>query len=63
MTEKVLRSAVLRAARKKLDFRPERELQENLEWAADNKADAYRIGAQEAQAEIIQRLQELKADA
>lgn len=51
----------IRAAGKRLPFKPAKQQNELLEYAADDLADAYRIGAEEAQGEIIARLQELKA--
>ena len=53
---------VLLAASKKLPMVSDRVLRERLEWAADDMADAYRIGAQEAQAEIVARLRTLYED-
>jgi hypothetical protein len=63
MAERILRSAAITAARKKLPIRRERELNEALEWAADSLAEAYRIGAEEAQGVIIGRLRKLPAEA
>lgn len=54
--ERVLLSAAIRAAKKKLPIMSDRRLNTNLEWAADSLAEAYRIGAEEAQNEIVGRL-------
>ncbi len=54
--KRLLASAVLRTARGRLSIIGDKELNENLEMAADNMAEAFRIGAQEAQAEIVRRL-------
>lgn len=48
-------------ARKKIKILPDRKLEENLEYAAGSLAEAYRIGVEEAQGEIITRLQGLQA--
>lgn len=45
---------------KRLKFLPERKLNANLEFAAGNLADAYRIGAEEAQTELLSRLRILQ---
>lgn len=46
----------IRAASKRLPFRSEKAAQSYLEYAADSLAEAYRIGAEEAQGEIVRRL-------
>ena len=46
----------IRAASKRLPFRSSKQQNDILEYAADDLADAYRIGAEEAQAEIVARL-------
>lgn len=51
----------IREAGKKLPFAPRKQQNELLEFAADDLADAYRIGAEEAQGEIVRRLQALAA--
>jgi hypothetical protein len=63
MAERILRSAAIAAASKKLPIRSDRELNETLEWAADSLGEAYRIGAEEAQGVIIGRLRKLPAKA
>ena len=45
---------------KRLKFLPERKLEENLEFAAGCLSEAYRIGAEEAQTELISRLRILQ---
>jgi len=40
-------------ARKRLPFLPEKKQNAMLEWAAGSLAEAYRIGAEEAQREIV----------
>lgn len=50
------RSEVLRAARKKLWFEPDSRIRENLKWMTDDPAEMYRIGALEAQEEIVARM-------
>jgi hypothetical protein len=52
-------SQIIRAARKRLSLIGDKQLNANLELAADNMADAYRIGAEEAQLTILSRLQRL----
>lgn len=52
-------SHVLRAATKKLPIVADRKLSQQLQWVADDMAHAYRIGAEEAQAEIVYRLRDL----
>lgn len=51
----------IREAGKRLPFKSAKQQNEMLEFAADDLADAYRIGAEEAQREIIQRLRDLAA--
>lgn len=58
---RILASQALRAAGKQLPFASRRDQNRELAFAADDMADAYRIGAEEAQREIIHRLQRLKA--
>lgn len=50
----------INSAKKKLPFKTSKQQNELLEYAADDLADAYRIGAEEAQHEIITRLNLLK---
>lgn len=50
----------IQEASKKLPFAPTKQTNALLEHAADDMADAYRIGAEEAQAEIVTRLRILK---
>jgi uncharacterized protein YaiL (DUF2058 family) len=54
----VIEKAV-REAGKKLPFTSRKSQNEILQYAADDLADAYRIGAEEAQREIVERLREL----
>lgn len=51
----------IKEAAKKLPFNSRKQQNEILEYAADDLADAYRIGAEEAQREILRRLRELQA--
>lgn len=46
----------VRAAARRLPIKSDKQLNDILEYAADDKAEAYRIGAQEAQHEIINRI-------
>ena len=46
-------------ARKRLPFLPEKKQNAMLEWAAGSMAEAYRLGAEEAQTEILHRLRAL----
>ena len=62
MAERILRSRALHVARKKLPILRTKRLIGNLAWAAENTADAYRIGAEEAQEIIVERLACLKGD-
>lgn len=50
----------IKAAEKKLPFRTTKQQNALLEYAADDLADAYRIGAEEAQQEILTRLRLLE---
>ena len=52
-------SRVLRAAGKKIPFASEKRQNDVLEFACGTLAEAYRIGAEEAQGEILRRLREL----
>jgi hypothetical protein len=53
--------AAIRKAEKQLPFRSSKQQNELLEFAADDKADAYRIGAEESQGQIVRRLTVLLA--
>lgn len=61
--QRVLLSAAIKTAKKRLRFMPERRQNENLEHAACSLAEAYRIGAEEAQQEILNRLRQLSTAA
>lgn len=52
---------VLRIAGAQLPFRSDRTMNELLDQAADTQAEAYRIGAEEAQGAILERLRRLAA--
>ena len=56
MADTILRSAALKAARKRIPIVGDKKLRENLDFAAASKAEAYRIGVEEAQIEIISRI-------
>lgn len=66
MADRVLKSRALRAARAKLPIVGNKELQENLDFVVGGScsrctasralAEAYRIGAEEAQREIVARI-------
>lgn len=49
----------IKAAQKKLPILRDKPLNQNLEMFCGDFAEAYRVGAQEAQEEIISRLREL----
>lgn len=51
----------IRAASKRLPFKSAKQMNELLEYAADDLAEAYRIGAEEAQGQIVLRLKNLAA--
>lgn len=53
---KITVGAAMRVAAIKLKFLPPKKLQGRLEFAVDSLADAYTLGAMEAQGEIIRRL-------
>lgn len=55
----ILKKAIS-VASKRLPFKSAKQANKMLEYAADDKAEAYRIGAEEAQEEIILRLHALK---
>jgi hypothetical protein len=59
--ERVRKAAVLRAAAKRLPILRDRELRRNLDIAGADEVEAYRIGAEEAQREIVSRLAEVPA--
>lgn len=56
MTARITKSQVLRAARAKLPIRGDKALQANLEMFCGSLAEAYRVGAEEAQFEIARRI-------
>jgi hypothetical protein len=45
---------------KRLKFRSDKQLRDNLEFAADDLAHAYKIGAEEAQGELISRIRQME---
>lgn len=49
-----------RAVAKRLSFKSEKQQNEMLEYAAGSMAEAYRIGAEEAQTEFLYRLDQLE---
>lgn len=53
----------IKAAAKKLPFKTRKQQNALLEYAADDLADAYRIGAEDAQQEILTRLRLLAVPA
>lgn len=57
--KKVLDKAI-RATRKRLSFRPKRELAKNLEFAVGDITEAYELGVQEAQNVLVGRLLALR---
>lgn len=59
--EHIARKDALRAVMKKLPIRGDKALNENLEMAAGSLAEAYRIGAEEAQFEIAARIRALRS--
>lgn len=58
---KITVGAAMRVAAIKLKFVGTKKLEERLKFAADGLADAYHLGAIEAQGEIIRRLNLLGA--
>ncbi len=62
MGQVVDRKSILKAiqvAKKRMPFKSAKQQNAMLEFAADDLAEAYRIGAEEAQQEILVRLAEL----
>lgn len=49
-------NAAVKAARKKIRVLSDKKLNENLGYACDDFAEAYNVGVQEAQMEILDRL-------
>lgn len=56
MTRQGALKKAIRLAGKKLPFRSERKMREYLGYACGSLEEAYKIGAEEAQAAIVQRL-------
>lgn len=56
---KVSKAAMLKAASKKLPIKGDKALREELQWFTDDVAEAYRVGAEAAQSEIVARLHRL----
>jgi hypothetical protein len=50
----------IRAVERKLPFKSAKHRNEMLSYAADDMADAYLIGAEEAQGEFLSRLQSIR---
>lgn len=59
MSETIKKSDALRAATKKLPLKRAREIEENLSYFCGSMAEAYRVGAEEAQREIAGRIRAL----
>ena len=59
MAERVLLSKALRAASKRLPLLGDRWLRGNLAVFTNDLAEAYKLGAEEAQTEIVARLRRL----
>jgi len=59
-TERITKGQAIRAASARLPIRGDRALQVNLECMTGSLAEAYRIGAEEAQFEILRRLRAIK---
>ncbi len=55
----VARKKMLASAGKKIRCLSDKKLEDNLSYFCGSMAHAYRVGVEEAQAEILSRLQEL----
>lgn len=55
--------AALRVAKKKIPMLSAKTRNANLEHAADDMAEAYEIGMEEGQSEIVERIQKLLKEA
>lgn len=55
----IRKTDAVRAASKRLPINPDRKLNERLDYFCGDFAEAYRIGAEEAQREIVARLNAL----
>lgn len=62
MSKKTDLQRAIDAASKRLPILSERKLNGNLEMFCGSFAEAYKIGAEEAQREIISRLREIPPD-
>jgi len=58
VADRITKGAALRAVRSKLPILSEKKLQEQLEYAVGSLAEAYRIGAEEAQHVIVVRIEQ-----
>lgn len=56
---RILASRAVAVARKRLPIINDKDLNEALDLAAGDMAEAYRIGAEEAQQRIVERLRAL----
>lgn len=56
MTKEQFAKKALRAASRKLPYKSDKAIKENLSFFCDDLAHAYRVGAEEAQREIVNRL-------
>jgi hypothetical protein len=52
----------IKAAQKRIPFASEKRQNEMLEFAAGSMSEAYRIGAEEAQQEILNRLRKIERE-
>lgn len=57
--ERITKAQAIRAVRAKLPIVGNKELEQNLECMTGSLAEAYRIGAEEAQFEIARRVERL----
>lgn len=63
MNETISRDKAVAAARKRLSFKRDKQIEEHAEWAGLSIADVYKCGAEEAQCEIVSRLRNLPVSA
>lgn len=59
MSRLVPRNKMLAVAAKKIRCLSDKKLEDNLSYFCGSLADAYRVGVEEAQGEILSRLQSL----
>lgn len=60
MTDKILLSKAVNAAKKKIKLNSDKQINKNLSYFCEDFAEAYRVGVEETQQEILNRIRSIK---